>query len=357
MAAIVAAVALLGGCGETEHAIDTETLAPDQGEQNDAAAPANPALGDAAAMDAGSDAGVIPFGHWDALAPLPELPRYYVGVAAVQDQIFVVGGLSDGPEASAVHAYDVASDEWQRIADLPVPFAMPNVAAVGERLFVLGALDNNQALEYDFENDAWLELAPLPTPQGVGSAAVAVDGDRIFLAGGVLPGLSANLLNTGMRVSGMYVYDTALDTWQTLPDLPIALGYAMGAILDGEMWVIGGSDNTERTDRVTAFDLATQTWSSKPVLPISLSSSAVAVLAGRIYMAGGIASSIGAISGATWVFDAARQNWTQVTSMITPRFGMSAAVLNEKMYVPTGIMGESPMSFVPVPNFEVFTPE
>jgi N-acetylneuraminic acid mutarotase len=287
---------------------------------------------------------------------MPELPRYYVGVAAARGWVFVVGGFSDGPEELAVHAYDIASDSWQRLADLPMPYPMPSVAAVDDRLFVLNGLEISQTLEYDFDNDAWLDRARLPATTAPGAAAVAVQGDRIFVAGGVLPGLSSNLLNTGIRQDGLYAYDVSSDLWLTLPSLPVAVGYSMAAVLDGELWVMGGSDTHERTDRVSAYDIASQTWSDKPLLPVSLSSAASGILQGRIYVTGGIASSSGVISNLSFVFDAASQSWQGVAPMPTPRFAMGAAAVDDKLYVPTGIMGENPMSFVPVGTFEVFDP-
>jgi N-acetylneuraminic acid mutarotase len=270
--------------------------------------------------------------------------------------MFVIGGFSDGPEESAVHAYDIATDTWQRFADLPAPYPMPSVAAVDDRLFVLGALENAQTLEYDFENDEWLERAPLPATTAPGASAVAVQGDRIFVAGGVLRGLSSNLLNTGIRQDGLYAYDVSSDLWLTLPTLPVAVGYSMAAVLDGELWVMGGSDTHERTDRVSAYDIASQTWSNKPALPVSLSSAASGILQGRIYLTGGIASSSGVISNLTFAFDPDSQSWQGAAPMPTPRFAMAAAVVDDKLYVPTGIMGENPMSFVPVGTFEVFDP-
>jgi N-acetylneuraminic acid mutarotase len=327
------------------------------GAQQDAATGSDASSsGDAGDPDASSS---IAFGSWQMLDPMPELPRYYVGVAAARGWVFVVGGFGEGPESSAVHAYDTATDSWQRLADLPTLYQMPNVAAVEDRVFVLGGLELNATLEYDFDNDEWLERAPLPVPvdEGPGAAAVAVQGDRIFVAGGVLKGLSSNLLNTGIRQDGFYAYDVSSDLWLTLPSLPVAVGYSMAAVIDDELWVMGGSDTHERTDRVTAYDIASETWSDKPALPVSLSSAASGVLQGRIYVTGGIASSSGVISNLTFAFDAARQSWQQAAPMPTPRFAMAAAVVDDKLYVPTGIFGENPMSFVPVGTFEVFSPQ
>ena len=178
-------------------------------------------------------------------------------MAGARGKVFVVGGFNDG-DAVAVHAFDIAGGSWTPLARLPAPFKMPNVASVGapgaERLLVLGGLENNQTVEYDFATDTWKALAPAPVERGRGVAAVAVKGDKVLLAGGVLRGQSANALNTGKRVSEFLAYDTQTDKWEQLMSMPIATGYAMGAVLGEEFWVMGGSTDFVRTDQVLVYD-------------------------------------------------------------------------------------------------------
>jgi len=296
---------------------------------------------------------------------MPALPRFYVGVGAARGQVFVVGGFRQNRTPTpveldvsrAVHAYDTTTAAWKTLAPLPASFEMANVAGVGERLFVLGGLENTTSLEYDFAADAWLSRAPLPVERGRGAAAVGVHGTRVLLAGGILRGQSANNLNTGMRVPELLAYDTVMDTWQVLPAMPQSNGYAMGAILGNEFWVLGGSTDFVRTDEVLAYDLVSGAWTVKPALPRTLSSAAVAVLGGRIYLTGGIATSVGMISPDTMVLDPATGMWSTVAPLGTPRFGTGGAVVDGRLYVPTGLaMGATEHDFQTVPTLEVFIP-
>ena len=298
---------------------------------------------------------------WQSLAPMPAQPRFYVGVAGARGKVFVVGGFTDA-DAVAVHAFDIASGTWSALANLPIPFKMPNVAAVGapgaERLLVLGGLENKETAEYDFDTGTWKGLAPAPVARGRGVAAVAVKGDKVLLAGGVLRGQSANALNTGKRVSEFLAYDSQADSWEQLPPMPIANGYAMGAMLGEEFWVMGGSTDFVRTDEVLVYQFATGMWTTRPPLPRSLSSAAVAVLRGKVYLTGGIATSVGMISPDSMVLDPATGQWSTVAPITTARFGMGAAVVGDRMYVPTGLAGgvSDPNAFAASPALEVYIP-
>jgi hypothetical protein len=300
-------------------------------------------------------------GRWDTLASMPEMPRFYVGVAAARGRLFVVGGVAtkpDGPERFAVHAYDPGTNTWETLPPAPEPMVMPNVVGVGDQLYLLGSLDVNKSFTYDFDKRTWTGRAQLPVPR-LGSAAVGVNGTTIFLAGGAIRGLSGNNLNTGVRQSSLLAYDTVKDTWDTLPDLPVAVGYAAGSVIGDEFWVMGGSTNLARTDQVLVYDIRNKRWSTKAPLPVSLSSAAFATIGNHVYLTGGIATESGEISAATMVFDPVADKWSTVAPLPTPRFATHAAVIDGRLYVPTGLgMADGDPNDGPVmlPTLEVFVP-
>ena len=77
-------------------------------------------------------------GTWTSLAPLPS-PRQEVAVAALDGQVFVMGGLGATAEPVAtVETYDPAENMWNRRADLPEPLHHAAAAVVGHRLFIVG---------------------------------------------------------------------------------------------------------------------------------------------------------------------------------------------------------------------------
>jgi hypothetical protein len=297
-------------------------------------------------------------GRWESLPPMPSPPRFYVGVAAARGKLFVVGGSREPTEVLA-HAFDTATGTWEALPPLPTPTAMANAVGVGDRLFVLGGLANARAVEYDFDARAWQPRAPQPVPLGHGSAALGVHGNTVLLAGGLLPGPSPNNLNTGQRVRELLAYDVTRDAWEVWPELPVAAGYSMGAVVGDRFFVIGGS-YFARTDEVLVFDVKARTWDTGTPLPMTLSSAAAGVIGGKIVLTGGIASTTGMINDQTLTFDPARPEagWTAVSPLITPRFATGGAVIGNRLYVPTG-MGNGPggaLDFRALPELEVFIP-
>jgi N-acetylneuraminic acid mutarotase len=282
--------------------------------------------------------------RWQALAPVP-VPRYYVGVGAAHEKVFVIGGFRPA-EATLVHVYDTKTNTWAAAKALPSGYSLPNVASVNDRLFVLGGFENPRTLEYDFSKDDWIARAPLPTERGRGGAAVGVTGTTVLLAGGIIMGNSANNLATGIRFADLFAYDVTADSWSTLTELPVETGYAVGAVLGNVFWVVGGSTNFSRTEQVLAYDLTNKVWmAAVHPLPVSISSAAVGILGGTMVVTGGIASGTGMISKNTFALDQSTGDWATIATLPTPRFGMGGAVVGNRLYVPTGLgpgMGDAP---------------
>jgi N-acetylneuraminic acid mutarotase len=212
-------------------------------------------------------------------------------------------------------------------------------------------------LEYDVDTRRWTPKASVPVARGRGAAAVAVNGTKILMAGGVTAGQSANMLNTGVRQKDFLAYDTVTDTWQKLPDLALPRGYAAGAVTGNLFWVLGGSTDFVRTDQRDAFDLKAGQWIDKPPLPVTLSSLAAATLGGRVYVIGGIATGTGMITSETRVLDPMTASLVSVAPMKTPRFAMGAAAIGGRIYVPGGAaLINPPSGFGATDALEVYIP-
>lgn len=315
--------------------------------------------------DAGelSPDGGAPAGTWTELAPVPH-PRFWNGAAAAGGKLYLVGGTVPGadtfdmsPERFMVTAYDPKTDTWTDMPTLPIPVIQPNVAGVGDRLFVLGSIDSNQTFVFDAASQAWVEKQPFPINAGRGAAAVGVDGNTIYLAGGVVRGLSNNGLDTGMRQTSLLAYDTGTDTWRMLATLPVGIGYATGAIADGLFWVMGGSTNDARTGQVLAFDLKGGQWSTKDPLPADVSSAAGGVIGGKVFIVAGVAGATATFHAQPLSMDPATESWSTLAPMPMPRFGMGAGIIDGTIYVPSGLGPvNTPAMYAVTPSLEAFTP-
>lgn len=80
-------------------------------------------------------------------------------------------------------------------------------------------------------------------------------------------------------------------TWTSVTPCPLPRFEANGAVIDGQLWVMGGftGPNLDVTKRVDIYDPATNSWRTGPDLPGAETHMAVAVVGGEIIVAGGFA--------------------------------------------------------------------
>ena len=100
--------------------------------------------------------------------------------------VFVVGGIGVGDHAStSTQKYDAVRDEWLRRADMPVACRLGAVAAVNDRIYVVGG-HARSCMSYAPATDSWTILAR-PRERHCNAPAVVWRG-RILLAGGDVEG-------------------------------------------------------------------------------------------------------------------------------------------------------------------------
>lgn len=132
---------------------------------------------------------------------------------------------------------------------------------------------------------------PMPAPV-VAGAASAVMAKKLFVAGGYTYNGSA--LNVVKKARS---YDVEKDTWEDLPDLPVPLYGAAGAVLNGVFYVVGGFDaDGKPLNSVYSFSLtAGDRWLTPPPMPTPRGQLAVAVFQNMLWAIGGIGTSRAAL--------------------------------------------------------------
>ena len=174
----------------------------------------------------------------------------------------------------------------------------------------------------------WQNGTPMPDP-GYGFACAAV-GNRIYTIGGL-----ADAHEFTVARSTVEAYDVERDTWLTgFPPLPRARGFAGCAVLDGKIYVIGGTDMHTEFRRVDRFDPAGNTWDTVAPLPWSRQGLAACEFQGSIYAIGGYGSSGGGQfcrTTARFVPDGGVGSWEIVDSMESARTGLGVAIAGDRI--------------------------
>lgn len=171
----------------------------------------------------------------------------------------------------------------------------------------------------------WESGPPLPVART--EVAGAVVRGEIYIVGGYL----AN----GQSSARVDVYRPATRRWRRAPDLPVAVNHAMAAAYRGRLYVIGG--HSDRGTLRATYVLAGGRWRSLRPLPASRGAAGAAVAGGRLYVVGGVRRP-GELARVAYAFDFRRNRWATLPGP-TPREHLAAAALNGRVYAIAGRLG------------------
>ncbi len=178
--------------------------------------------------------------------------------------------------------------------------------------------------------DSWTTLEPMPTPRS--NLGVAVVKDKIYAIGGVQSNMNEE-------------YDPAKNTWTTKMSMPTARGDFAIAVLQDKIYAIGGLTRSgqwtaELTDVNEVYDPVTDSWTTKKSMPIPKAGLSANVVDGKIYLIGGFTqplnSTVKTTSIETLVYDPLNDLWTTKTPIPTATLDYATAVVDDKIYVISG---------------------
>ncbi|WP_412029784.1 Kelch repeat-containing protein [Deinococcus yunweiensis] len=276
--------------------------------------------------------------------------------AAVEGRLYVFGGFFENrnrqPMATrAVRVYDPANDQWTTLRDAPDAVTHAGVAVDGTNIYVAGGFlgdhpgpQTDHVWRYDTRTDTWTALPPLPSGRGAG-VLVRLGRDLHYFGG------------TERNEDGIDRWDNSdhwklsLDTpigWHALAPLPNARNHLGAAVLDGQIYAIGGQHLANEahgnlTD-VDRYDPATNTWLPVAPLPLPLGhlTSSTVVWDARIVVIGGVtqATRTGAREGqesdVVLAYDPVQDQWSPLTPLPGPRQSPIADTIDGMLVVTTG---------------------
>lgn len=129
------------------------------------------------------------------VARLPHGVRY-AGVAALNGQVWVLGGEENGRELREVYRVDPVTGRVTRVGRLPGPLGHEAVVAVGDRLLVLGGRPTTDTAAdrmwwFNPFTGGWRRAGRLPYP--VADAPAVTFGGATYLLGGETPSFTSRV--------------------------------------------------------------------------------------------------------------------------------------------------------------------
>jgi N-acetylneuraminic acid mutarotase len=285
--------------------------------------------------------------QWGELSPLPGAKCYH-GAAYHDGFIYVFGGLGgDLRYDMKSYKYEIATDTWSAIANLPLQRGLPTVQTVGDKIYIIGGYSNtnpftvqNAVLEYDPAADTYTEKANMFLP--VFGAGSFVSDDRIWVLGG---GTSAFTTSN----NAIQIYNPATDSWTFSLSLTPYASWGTGvAVVGSTALYVGGVRYVSGQGTFGAWAYKGTiagdeiTWTQIPDYPgASTMRHAAGSDGSKAYFAGGYNSgsmNSGPPTGKTYAYDPATNVWSMKDVKPTPVYFASQMVFDgdKKLYVSGG---------------------
>jgi N-acetylneuraminic acid mutarotase len=165
-----------------------------------------------------------------------------------------------------------------------------------------------------------------------GTAVAVLDGQIYVIGGGN---------DNGTFFANTQIYDPALNTWTAGGSLPIATSSGCAGVVKNVLYFIGGHTGQGYTNTVWAYNPKMKKWSSAPSpMPTARSSMACGITDGIIYVMGGYNSVSGFLS-AVESYTPATNSWNTEMPMSNAESDAGAGLIGTTILVTNGSDGEA----------------
>lgn len=282
---------------------------------------------------------------WSLEEELPG-PRLEASVAALGQRVVVLGGFYQSEAeglgiTTDVIEYDMFAppgEKWRMLPAAPVAWTHGNLASASATLYLLGGAEGTDfvergdtfALDTGGAEPRWRPIAPIPMSYEPRSAAgVVVAPPFIYLVGGA---------TRDDAVASVLAYNFSSDIWSRLPDLPAKRSHpAAMRTSDGTLIVAGGLEgllSSSAMSDVWALPPGALAWEPRAPMPHPRGGCAYGVVLGQLICAGGEVDRAALYT--TLRFDPINDVWSELDDMPDARAGTGGAVVGGRLFVPGG---------------------
>ncbi|XP_061619328.1 kelch-like protein 33 [Phyllopteryx taeniolatus] len=275
-----------------------------------------------------SGTGLVKDIEWRRLSQIPDRPKFRHGVATIGGRLFAVGGChfyAERDVMKSTYSYDPKRDSWKRCSDMRECRSNFSLVAHRGQLCAIGGdkqlnTNLNSAEMYDIEADTWSFVRPLDHPLS-GQAAAVLDGS-VFISGG----FDARYV----CLASLFLYDPETGSVR-LADMMEDRAQHCTEALRGRLYVAGGVRNLRKfyTDQLTCevYDPAGDSWTSLAPLPVPHVGAASAILEENVYILGGYCQEDQSESGLVHRLNRGTQRWERMGKVPAGVTDIGACVL------------------------------
>jgi len=231
------------------------------------------------------------------------------------DKAYLMGGR----ESQDVDIFDPVTRTWSKGETAPALLHHMQCVEIGGKIYLPAAWTNFYPQEdnvdvmyvYNTMTDKWEQEAAMPEHRRRGSAAIVVDGTKLWVSHGNRGGHETDSFATSY--GWIDYYDTVTKTWVMgdtagFPDAPNPRDHTGGGLINGRICVTGGRNGGEvdwpSVSPTDCFNPATKTWTVEADIPTDRSGSSYGTSCdGRLIIAGGerdLTNRVDVFDGTTW---------------------------------------------------------
>lgn len=283
-------------------------------------------------------------GVWRTFSPL-SAARSHPAVSVFEDKIYSFGGGGEGFKSlNLSEVYNPVLDQWSALAPMPTERSGASAVTLGDAIYVMGGGFKKADGKFKFlttveayypKEDRWQAMPSLIQPHDY--PACAVLNDQIYIIGGHHPDATEGGPSTDPAFSFTERWDGSARPWRAVNPMPTPRFAASAVAIDGQLWVMGGVAATPKGfheyDLIEVYDPETSKWRRSPLaLPWLLAGQGAVVLNQSLYVFGGFREDSG-IGKHGAVLNLADQSWSSLPPMPRDRAAMGVAVVNETIYL------------------------
>ncbi|XP_030650566.1 kelch-like protein 35 [Nomascus leucogenys] len=203
---------------------------------------------------------------------------------------------------------------------------------LAEVIVVIGGCDRKGLLKLPFadayhpESQRWTPLPSLPGYTRSEFAACALRND-VYVSGGHI------------NSQDVWMFSSHLHTWIKVASLHKGRWRHKMAVVQGQLFAVGGFDGLRCLHSVERYDPFSNTWAAAAPLPEAVSSAAVASCAGQLFVIGG-ARQGGVNTDKVQCFDPKEDRWSLRSPAPFSQRCLEAISLEDTIYVLGGLMSK-----------------
>ncbi|XP_077349420.1 kelch-like protein 38 isoform X1 [Lithobates pipiens] len=267
-----------------------------------------------------------------------------------QEFLINVGGRKDSQQTTRdVLLYNERSNQWLRLAKLPLRLHKATAVGLHGSIYLLGGLSmankdkivTSGVYILSLKLNQWRIGEPMLVPryshQSIGYR------NYIFSIGGI--GEKQELLNSVER------FDSIYNTWETMANMPVAVLHPAVAAKDQRIYLFGGEDVMQNPVRlIQVYHIARNTWFKMETRVVKNVCAPAVLIGDKIIIIGGYTRRIIA-------YDVAKNTFVKCADMKDRRMHHGATVMQNKIYVTGGRSLTMDSTIEDSDSFDCYDPE